>query len=200
MKRLFIILSIVVFIFLSCSESTGPDSEKTAIKYIPLEAGNKWEYRNVIYDTTANQILDTTTTYREIIESYNWQGNTVFEQIYIQGNDTTLSYLFYKNKEIRTYPAHPEDTNFYNVILKEPIESGAKWNYKPDNPEDTLYITSASTNALVPAGYFEDCIKICMKGEDCCGNYVIYAYETGEVEYLDFNSKGWIRRELIEKY
>lgn len=198
MKSTIKLLTLLTLMITGCSKSTGPDSSEAALKYLPLEVGNMWKYRVLVFDSTANPKLDSSTTLREITGSFNWQGITVYEELSITDSDSLYNYLLYREGEIRRYPVQPQDTNFYYLILEDPIEPGNIWNYKSGNADDSLYITSVNTNTLVPAGFFENCIKICIKGEDCCGNYIFYAYGTGKVELLDFKTDGWLRRELIE--
>ena len=128
MKNINLLIVVLVLILLqSCSDSTDPIVEDYSNQIVPLNIGHKWEYHNIIYDTsgnifsefnTSNTIMADTT-----IENTKWfyfDKNAVYFSIFSDGYHTFDKYELdsLKNSLVYKYPCNPGDTYSEYLVSK----------------------------------------------------------------------------------
>jgi len=161
MKKLFLFL--LVLFFLSCSDnSTGPDNDLFANNYFPFNGEYMWirETENLLTTTIA---IDTIFSGKE----YTLEGG-IKGPGYEWGHypkETFDACIICLNGELRWYTdlSRTLDTINYSVLLKEPIETGNKWPYDHDQygfGNDSVVVIATGLTVEVPAGTYDDCIKI----------------------------------------
>jgi hypothetical protein len=165
MKNLLLVLILIV---IGCNNTTGPQStELTIEQYYPLNIGNTWTYE--YYVEPWEGIMRTVS----ITNSYSW-GNTIVYCI----DDGYFTIAAGVLKE--WHDNAPSDSSEWWALLQEPLEVGHKWLWT-NIPvyEDTLIIVSLNETIGVPAGLFENCIKVITKSNS---RYFIYAPDVGLVK------------------
>lgn len=181
MKKWLLIVLFLIVLLAGCATFSG-GVNKTVENYYPLSVGNSWTYQNS---------WDGETSTTEVVDSYEWDGQTVYEC----SSDRFNFYIVEVEKELRLYfRDKPKENASYLVMLKEPLKVGQKW-YSPPPFEDTLYIVSTDISVSVPAGEFKNCIEVRSKSEDRGIIYLCFAPGVGQLK-LEFGERG--TRELID--
>ena len=180
MKNLFILL--IVLLFISCKDSTGPENDMLASDYFSLEDGSTWVRRSTNFKMGRTYVyIDTMTLDGEVL-LYGGISGYRFKDISSSGQGDCITYV---NGEIRLY-YYPPDTIEYHTWIAEPIEVGNEWIMGRDQygyDDDSYYIAQIGVTCTVPAGTYENCIKICEKksppGEI---SYLIFAPDIGLIK------------------
>ena len=147
-----IIINIVLFLciltlfLVNCLEKE--QQIKIILDYFPHAFGNNWSYKSVGEPDWTDEIVD----------SYEWQGNTVYKLI--RDNITPHEeWRVLMNGELRVYLEEPTSNSPYTIWLKEPLEVGKEWNFFST---DTLKVRIDALNATAstPVGEFKDLLKL----------------------------------------
>jgi hypothetical protein len=158
--------------------------------YFPLKEGRRWEY-NVISDQAATQkLLITNLAPREVsgtkVTPRKWElGGSTFIELMKQDETGTYRYAEQKGDK-----APPSLITPMECHLKFPVAEGSSWNMAAKLGHNTvnisLTIESLSDEVKVPAGTFQDCVKVKQAGENDAGmsvmGYEWYAPKVGVVK------------------
>ncbi len=145
MKFILSISTILIIIFLtyliqSCSENSNLIVEDYSSQIVPLDIGHKWEYHNIIYDSsgsilsdfnTSSTIIDDTT-----IESTKWfyfDKNAVYFSTFSDG--------------YHTYDKYEVDSLKNTLVYKYPCNAGDIYS--------KYLVSKVDTQITVPAGSFK---------------------------------------------
>lgn len=185
--KISLVIGIILFLFINCEKESPIEEENqyTIENYFPLAVGNKWVYKYWYVDT----LIYIDSIY--ITESYNWNNNKIYKCKAFGGDD----WMAYYDNEVRIYENPPSDTTFYWICLKEPLEEGATWQVSPTTTEQ-FEIKRIDVTVSVPAGIFEECIKVGGLGVDENQYYNIFAPTVGLVKYKEVEYGELIRYEL----
>jgi len=179
---------IVLLLLAACSGNTQP-------RYFPLEQGISWRYD--VQSTT----MDGTETQKYVIqagEPRNWQGETLPVRVTLAG-----SRLFYRVNDqgvFRVATQRPDAkqptavSEERRTVLRYPLEPGTSWQetsetmalYRTGPPQRSEYhikvpvkleytIEATNDTVKVPAGRFQDCLRVRAEGtkrQYDAGNYV----------------------------
>jgi len=194
MKKLFWFLpTILIISFIGCEKgSTGPTLEYTIGDYFPLAVGNEWVYEIKLYVDDSLESTDTLTM--TITEIQQWNGMTVYKESFI-------NYYVYFEDELRIYLGFPSDTSIYFVLLKEPLQEGNSWYFISGltDPSNIIEIEDVDINVSVPAGTFDNCIKVRLPFITPADWVWFYALEVGLVKQVLKSTEEEITvQELIE--
>jgi len=160
--------------------------------YFPLKEGMRWEY-NVISDQGATKkLLITNLAPREV------KGAKVTPRKWELGGTTFIELMKKDDSGIYRYAEQPGENAPPSLItpiechLKFPIAQGNSWNMVTKVGNSTLSVSltieSVSDEVKVPAGTFQDCLKIKQVGENDAGTSVMgyewYAPKAGVVKSI----------------
>jgi len=180
MKSLFILLFVLLFI--SCEDSTGPDNDMLASDYFSLEDGSTWvrQTTNTRNGSTGSSI-DTMILDGEVLLHGGISGYR-FKSVSSSGQGDCVTYV---DGELRMYN-YPPDTIEYSAWVAEPIEVGNEWIMGRDQygyDDKHWYIAEIGVTATVPAGTYENCIKICEKERPAGETYYrLFAPDVGLIK------------------
>jgi hypothetical protein len=141
---LLILLSSILF--LSCSESTEPDS--STFSFIPLTIGNKWEYKVTHFDSTGNvtnQIYGTRTIFKDtVVKGITWYAYTGDFRGNWNTNKSDGYWVFIEPDSVSSI----NDTSW--IVYKFPTHLGDIYG-STDHPTE---VVSTNESISVPAGNF----------------------------------------------
>jgi hypothetical protein len=160
--------------------------------YFPLKEGSRWEY-NVISDQSATKkLLITNLAPREVsgvkVTPRKWElGGSTFIELMKQDETGTYRYAEQKGEQ-----APPSLITPMECHLKFPIADGSSWDMAAKLGNSTvnisLTIESLADEVKVPAGTFQDCVKVKQAGKNDAGmsvmGYEWYAPKVGVVKSL----------------
>ena len=215
-----LILSLIAFFM-----STVSSEAQTGTDYYPLNIGNYWIMESSSGGKNADPPLRTKTEV-ECIEKKN--GLEVFriKSCSIIKNEPSISYQWLRTDDIGnviycSLGAHsPEmvliDWDPPMIILPGDVSEGSYWDYtmeyqSDDYPDSTLYETtryvvkSTTETISVPAGTFNDCIKVRGISTFCDSEnirifYHYYAKGVGQVLFHSMESKKEAYRIMLVEY
>jgi hypothetical protein len=154
-------------IFTGCFKDNNPAQIYPIEDYLPLKVGNWWKYVEV---TTGDTII------REITKCDTFEGNLYY---HVSREDSSYGgFFFCFDGQIGWEPGVQiiSDDTGPDILLKEPIESGARWSADVfPFDDDTLIIAEIKSQTSVPSGVFENCVMV--RWEDtpdvyfCCSAY-----------------------------
>jgi len=198
-KKFFLIPMFTLLIFVGCGsdDTTGPDNGDMSIEnYMPLAVGNSWTHRYI--DDNSLVIpdhIDTGYSTRVIDESFSWRNYTVYKKHMVGSQG--IFYWLYVNGETHTYYyEEPSDTGYYFIFLSEPLEVGNEWIVSTDPmSSNTARIENVNVGISVPAGIFNNCIRVKWPGDNA---YDIYAPGVGLIKSYYEDATGSSTEELTE--
>jgi hypothetical protein len=164
---------ISVFILSSLLYGNNPCYGGPAEAYFPLKAGMTWEY-NVISDKSATRkVRITNLASREIndktLTPQRWDIMGISRYYLIAEDDSGI----YRYAEQKSENGPPTLTKPKLYHLKNPIGIGTTWDITTqlgdDNVNINLTIESINDVVKVPAGTFDNCVKIKQIGEGPSG-------------------------------
>jgi len=162
------VLLVLILVIAGCSNTTGPEPTVPTIEqYYPLSIGNTWTYEYYV------DPWEGVTTTETISSTHNWDGVTVY--------CSDVSYFTINNGVLKEWvDEQPSDAGEWWALLQEPLKVGNRWLWT-NIPiyEDTLIVISTNETVGVPAGLFENCIKVITKSNS---RYFIYAPDVGLVK------------------
>lgn len=160
--------------------------------YFPLKEGRRWEYHVISDQGATKKLLITNLAPREVsgtkVTPRKWElGGSTFIELMKQDETGTYRYAEQKGEQ-----APPSLITPMECHLKFPIAEGSSWNMAAKLGNSTvnisLTIESLSDEVKVPAGTFQDCVKIKQAGENDAGmsvmGYEWYAPKVGVVKSL----------------
>ena len=183
-------------------EPTGP--QPTA-DYYPLDLGYWWEYTGSEVGPGGvrpqQEITLTVTCLRQVVGA----GETWYE-LRVQYTDPQQAprYMYFQHDGEGLRELYADDSTLYK--LKAPIQVGTQWP-DPQDPQHTFEIESVTDQVTVPAGVFEDCVKVhehnVVQGGDDWDIFAWFKADVGVVksEYSeidpDTGEEVWIYQELV---
>ncbi len=190
MKITGIVAALLLTIFL-CPPGHGRADELGA-SYFPLKAGMRREYTVTSTQGQTQKLVITDLAPREVngvkVTPRQWElgGSTFFELM--KQDDTGV----YRYAEQTSKTAPPSLVTPMECHLKFPIALGDSWDMVTKVANNTLTVNltieSVSDEVRVPAGTFQDCLKIKQVGENKAGTAVIgyewYAPKVGIVKSM----------------
>ncbi len=188
----------------SATVTVEPIGPQPTAPYHPLDIGYWWEYTGsevhpgavqpeqeiTLIVTCLRQIVGAGEVWYELSTEFTGPGQTRY--MYFRHDDQGLLELF------------RDDTTVYK--LKTPVQVGTQW-LDDQDPQHTFEIESVTDQVTVPAGTFENCVKVREEGVDELGEYTVFTwfYEgVGVVrsEYSDIDpdtgEEVWIYQELVD--
>jgi hypothetical protein len=131
-------------------------------KFYPLNVGNKWVYCEKKDTLSIDSIV--------IMDTLKWNGRKCYKQQWFTiKNDTNYKYHICWDGELREYNETPSDSEYYGILLKEPLKLNKSWSWKITDTDSLskdifLYkIESENIDVKVPAGMFHNCLKVSRK-------------------------------------
>jgi hypothetical protein len=201
MKRLckFLIMHMLIFALLfmtSCSNMNTPaptpqeEQPKPPVEepqpdtpelkdFFPLSEGSTWQYQGEgnEYASFHRKVLFVEGDRAQVVED---NGGTVSASIFKTTEDEVIR-TFFQGEEYDESNLLSQESNNNVVILKTPLQAGAKW----ETPEGVREILEIDATVDTPVGKFEDCIKVSILSQDS----TLYEY------YKD--GIGLVKREFI---
>lgn len=202
-KKVVSVISVLLIgIGIGCgSGPTGNNGGPSLTDYYPLGIGNWWTMEVVSWaggDTTGPNTVEA-----EIVDDM-----TVFDykpcylRVEQPGADT--SYLVLTGEQLRIYSEPPAGASSYDVPLKLPVDVGSIWVYSYPPAQDTIFaeITSNTDSLQVPAGSFENCLRVEISNQGGIWFTTWFTRGVGPVRSYNSNDEGWdsqLRDYHIEK-
>ncbi len=159
-----------------------PGPQPTA-DYYPLDIGYWWEYTGSEVEPggvhLAQEITLTVSCLRQVVGI-----NEVWYELRVQYSDPDQSprYMYFQHNDQVDNQGLQElfidDTTVYK--LKAPVEVGTTWTDDQD-PQHTFEIESVTDEVTVPAGTFENCVKVREEGVDEYGEYTVLTWFNDDV-------------------
>jgi len=160
--------------------------------YFPLKEGMRWEYNGISDQGATKKLLITNLAPREV------KGAKVTPRKWELGGTTFIELMKKDDSGIYRYAEQPGENAPPSLItpiechLKFPIAQGNSWNMVTKVGNSTLSVSltieSVSDEVKVPAGTFQDCLKIKQVGENDAGTSVMgyewYAPKAGVVKSI----------------
>ncbi len=153
-------------------EPTGP--QPTA-DYYPLDLGYWWEYTGSEVEPGGvrpqQEITLTVTCLRQVVGA----GET-WHELRVQYSDPqqTPRYMYFQHDGEGLHELYADDSTLPK--LKDPIQVGTYWE-DPQDPQHTFEIESVTdTVDDVPAGPFENCVRVREEGVDQYGEYFVFTW------------------------
>ncbi len=160
--------------------------------YYPLKAGLRWEYIVISDQGVTKKLLITNLAPREV------QGKKVTPRKWDEGGHVFIEFMEKDGSGIYRYAEQLGEGGTPTLVtpkechLKFPITEGNNWNMTTKMGNSTLNVAftieSVSEDVTVPAGTFQDCLKIKQTGSDDAGaslmGYEWYAPKVGIVKSL----------------
>ncbi len=147
--------------------------------YFPLTQGSTWKYmgEGSEYASFTREVLYVEENLAQIKED---NGGTVSASVFkISENEITR--IFFEGEEYEETNFLDEESDDNTIILKTPIETGTTW----EGPIDIREIVGTDATIDTPAGQFQSCIKVEIKGQ----NSTIFEYFKDGI--------GLVKREFI---
>jgi hypothetical protein len=139
-----LLILLLSILSLSCSESTEPESTT----FIPLNIGNKWQYKVTDFDSTGNvinQIYGTRTIYKDtVVNGIRWYAYTGDFRGNWNTNKSDGYWVFIEPDSVFSI----NDTSW--IVYKFPTQVGDVYG-SADHPTE---VVSTNESILVPAGNF----------------------------------------------
>jgi len=173
--------------------------------YYPLDLGYWWEYTGSEVEPGGirpqQEITLTVTCLRQVVSI-----GEVWYELRVQYTDPGQSprYMYFQHDDEGLCELYADDSTVYK--LKAPIEVGTQWD-DPLDPQHTFEIESVTETVDVPAGVFEDCVKVhehnVVQGGDEWDIFAWFKAGVGVVksEYPeidpDTGEEVWIYQELV---
>jgi hypothetical protein len=123
-------------------------------KYMPLQAGNWWKYRQTGW--TKGEGSATTTYTLKIKGVETLEGKKWYRSRYIAADGQASDYNWYRHLASGLWM---RDNSYYYdwFLLKAPAESGMQWDRRTGNHS---IIANANATTTVPAGTFSNCVMV----------------------------------------
>jgi hypothetical protein len=180
---------LVAFSLLPFGQACGDELSES---YFPLKAGMRWEYTVTSTQGPARKLLITNLAPREVSgvkvtpRKSEMGGGMVIE--FMKQDDTGV----YRYAEQKGEKASPDLVTPMECHIKFPISQGNSWNLGTKVGDSTVNLTltieSVSDEVRVPAGTYQDCVKIKQVGENAAGTTVLgyewYAPKVGVVKSM----------------
>jgi hypothetical protein len=177
---------------LSFSMPGGARCDELSESYFPLKEGMRWEYNVTSDQGETKKLIITNLAPREVngkkVTPRQWVvGGTTFFELMDQDDTGTYRCAEQKGENAPPIPVTPVECH-----LRFPITQGNSWNMTTtvDNRALNLSLTieSVTDNVTVPAGSFQDCVKVKQVGENDAGaavmGYEWYAPKVGVVKSM----------------
>lgn len=169
------------------------DSEEISIgDYFPITEGNTWEYRGEgnEYASFTREVEFNEGNKAQIKEN---SGGTISRSVY-KISDSEIIRTFFQGESYEDKNFLEEESNENLIILKKPLEKGAKW----DTTQGTREIIDLNATVETPSGTFENCIEIKVSYEHST-LYEYFAKGIGLVK-REFESEGMMVISELEEY
>jgi len=170
-----------------------PDSEEINIgDYFPLTEGSTWKYRGEgnEYASFDREVEFRKGNKAQIKEN---TGGTISRSVY-EITDSEIVRTFFQGESYEDKNFLEEESNENLIILKKPLNEGAKW----DTAHGTREIIDLNSTVETPSGTFENCIKIKFSYEHST-LYEYFAKGVGMVK-REFETEGMVVVSELEKY
>lgn len=195
--NLLVLIIITVSLLVGCSDNQelSPDgnnqtpnntqqnpNEMESLKlgdFFPLELGYSWEYQGEgnEFASFKMEVVYSDNDLRQVRED---NGGTVSASVY-KVSSSEIEKVFFQAEAYDESNYLNNEPNEEVIILKTPLEVGAKW----QEPNGTREIVSINETVSTPAGDFDKCIKVSISSKDS----TIYEYYKEGI--------GMVKREFI---
>lgn len=173
-----IALLAIIFLIASCTKEENPVQQNSTQQpdYLPLVVGAKWYYGYTIPAGifTVEIIRLDSEGYYKVVET---------ETGGIGGHNYTLL----KKNEDSGVKIFSLNKDFHHYELRKPYVEGSTWSYETYIYTVVCTIVDDNVTETVPAGTFENCIKVAYSYEDTTGTflgtqYYFYAPNVGLIK------------------
>ena len=155
----------IIILIASCTEEENPVQQNTTLQpdYLPLVVGAKW-----YYETTHSNLTMT----EEILE-LDSEGYYKVKAINLFPGEI---YTYFKKNENSGVKIFSIEKDFILYELKKPYIEASTWGYETSYYTLVCTIVDDNVTETVPAGTFENCIKVAYSYEDTTGTFLSTEY------------------------